>query len=199
MKKVLTGTADVTKNLQKYLQQELGLTKKQISQAKFRPGGILVNGVQRRVNSEVSPGDVVQVLLEEELVESGQLLPMDHQLEILYEDEDVLAVNKPAGVVVHPSHGHYQDSLANMVAHYYQKKTEHVKIRPIGRLDRETSGIVLFAKNQTAAARLAKQKEDGTFQKTYIALVQGCPAMRTATIRTPICKDESSLIKMKTS
>ena len=80
-------------------------------------------------------------------------------LEILYEDQDVLAVNKPAGMVTHPSGIHYQDSLSNQIAEYFRSKGEETRIRSIGRLDKETSGILLFARNQISAARLQKQRE----------------------------------------
>ena len=93
--------------------------------------------------------------------------------DILYEDPDLLIVNKPAGMVTHPSGVHYSDSLANLVMEYYRQRGEHLRVRPIGRLDRETSGIVVFAKNQVAAARLQAQRQSGEFCKEYLAVVHG--------------------------
>lgn len=78
--------------------------------------------------------------------------------EILYEDADILVVNKPAGILVHPVGGHYDDTLSNMVAAYFREKGEHVVIRPIGRLDKDTSGAVLFAKNKIAAAWFSAER-----------------------------------------
>lgn len=95
------------------------------------------------------------------------------KLQILYEDQDLLVVNKPAGMVTHPSGSHYQDSISNLLAAYFREKNETTRIRSIGRLDKETSGILLFARNQVAAARLQKQREEGKLQKKYLALAEG--------------------------
>lgn len=183
--------------LQSYLRRGLGLTPGQIRSAKFRRDGILVNGVRCRVSEAVYPGDVVEVLLEDDAAGSDQLVPLRQELDILYEDEDILAVNKPAGMVVHPSHGHYQDSLANAVSYYFSSKGEAVRIRAVGRLDKDTSGIVVFARNQAAAARLAEQKEQGIFCKQYTALVRGCPEPPEGMITADLAKDEAALMKMK--
>lgn len=199
MKKQLTKTAAAPMRLEHFLKSELGLTRRQVSQAKFRKDGICVNGCQRRVDTQLQAGDVVEVLLEEEETASGHLIPFAEELEILYEDEDLVAVNKPSGVVVHPSHGHYQDSLSNMLVYYFQQKNLPVKIRSIGRLDKDTSGIVVFAKNQAAAARLALQKEEGIFQKEYLALVEGVPKPMKGTVQVDLIRDTQSLMKMRTT
>jgi 23S rRNA pseudouridine1911/1915/1917 synthase len=199
MEKRVQGIVQDSKRLQNYLQSDLGLTKRQIKGAKFKADGICVNGSRCRVSEMVYPGDHVTVLLEEDSVCSDHLLLLDQKLEILYEDEDLLIVNKPAGMVVHPSHGHYQDTLSNAVGSYFAGKGEHVKIRAVGRLDKETSGVVLFAKNQAAAGRLARQKEQGIFQKRYLALVHGHPTPQEGTIMAGLARDEATLMKMKIS
>lgn len=160
------------------LRSQGGLTKNQISQAKFRPQGILKNGVRCRVTESVYPGDMITVCLEESGLSSEHLdsppeaaLP---PLKILYEDQDLFVVNKPAGIVTHPSGCHYRDSLSNQVSWYFRSKNEKIVIRPVGRLDRETSGIVIFAKNQTAAARLQAQRCHNHLKKQYLAVVSGC-------------------------
>lgn len=128
---------------------------------------------------------------------TSQLLP---ELEILYEDQDILAVNKPAGLVTHPSGSHYSDSLSNQVAAYFRSKDEPTKVRSIGRLDKETSGILLFARNQTAAARLQKQRENGISEKTYLAAVSGSMLEDTDrtfhAITTPLAPDPDNRLKM---
>lgn len=196
MRKVLRENVKQECMLREFLSRTLGLSRRQISQAKFREGGILVNGIERTVRAALFPGDVVEVLLEEEDTGSPQLLPVSMPLQILYEDEDVLAVVKPAGLVVHPSHGHFQDSLVNALAYYYQEREMHVKLRPIGRLDKETSGIMIFAKNQTAAARLIRQKQEGRFEKVYLAIVRGVPEPEEGTISAPIGRKPNTLMKM---
>ena len=230
-----------------FLRTQAGLTKKQISQAKFRPGGVQKNGQQCRVTETAYPGDQITVCLETDDVDSlhlesssftissdshsfplstdsgsysdstasefagsdanshiyhspsttSQLLP---ELEILYEDQDILAVNKPAGLVTHPSGSHYSDSLSNQVAAYFRSKDEPTKVRSIGRLDKETSGILLFARNQTAAARLQKQRENGISEKTYLAAVSGSMLEDTDgtfhAITTPLAPDPDNRLKM---
>ena len=188
-----------------FLRTQAGLTKKQISQAKFRPGGVQKNGQQCRVTETAYPGDQITVCLETNDVDSAQLesapapqfLP---ELEILYEDQDILAVNKPAGLVTHPSGSHYSDSLSNQVAAYFRSKDEPTKVRSIGRLDKETSGILLFARNQTAAARLQKQRENGISEKTYLAAVSGSMLEDTDgtfhAITTPLAPDPDNRLKM---
>ena len=230
-----------------FLRTQAGLTKKQISQAKFRPSGVQKNGQQCRVTETAYPGDQITVCLETDDVDSlhlesssftissdshsfplstdsgsysdstasefagsdanshiyhspsttSQLLP---ELEILYEDQDILAVNKPAGLVTHPSGSHYSDSLSNQVAAYFRSKDEPTKVRSIGRLDKETSGILLFARNQTAAARLQKQRENGISEKTYLAAVSGSMLEDTDgtfhAITTPLTPDPDNRLKM---
>ena len=230
-----------------FLRTQAGLTKKQISQAKFRPSGVQKNGQQCRVTETAYPGDQITVCLETDDVDSlhlesssftissdshsfplstdsgsysdstaselagsdanshiyhspsttSQLLP---ELEILYEDQDILAVNKPAGLVTPPSGYHNRDSLSNQVAAYFRSKDEPTKVRSIGRLDKETSGILLFARNQTAAARLQKQRENGISEKTYLAAVSGSMLEDTDgtfhAITTPLTPDPDNRLKM---
>ena len=188
-----------------FLRTQAGLTKKQISQAKFRPGGVQKNEQQCRVTETAYPGDQITVCLETNNVDSAQLesapapqfLP---ELAILYEDQDILAVNKPAGLVTHPSGSHYSDSLSNQIAAYFRSKGESTKVRSIGRLDKETSGILLFARNQTAAARLQKQRESGISEKTYLAAVSGSMPEDTDgafhRITTPLAPDPKNRLKM---
>lgn len=230
-----------------FLRTQAGLTKKQISQAKFRPSGVQKNGQQCRVTETAYPGDQITVCLETDDVDSlhlesssftissdshsfplstdsgsysdstasefagsdanshiyhspsttSQFLP---ELEILYEYQDILAVNKPAGLVTHPSGSHYSDSLSNQVAAYFRSKDEPTKVRSIGRLDKETSGILLFARNQTAAARLQKQRENGISEKTYLAAVSGSMLEDTDgtfhAITTPLAPDPDNRLKM---
>ena len=158
--------------VQEVLRKQAGFTKKEISRAKFLPDGIRKNGIRCRVTEKTLPGDIIEILLETETQCSGHLTANTEVLDILYEDQDLLAVNKPAGVVTHPQGGHYEDTLANQVSAYYAFRKESHTVRPIGRLDKDTSGIVLFAKNQPAAARLQKQRERGEFRKTYLAVTQ---------------------------
>ena len=234
--------AAVPMPISRFLRTQAGLTKKQISQAKFRPGGIRKNGQQCRVTETAYPGDQITVCLETDDVDSAQLesatftvnsdrhkscfhhstgltfcsysnsdscclsASTSHffpELEILYEDQDILAINKPAGIVTHPSGSHYSDSISNQVASYFRSKEEPTKVRSIGRLDKETSGILLFAKNQTAAARLQNQRAEGLSEKTYLAAVSGfMPVDEDGAfhrISVPLAPDPDNRLKMVVS
>ena len=197
MDRILKGTVEKEMQLGTFLSEKMELTRRQISQAKFRDLGICVNGNQRRVNYRLKAGDVVTVRIEGECTTFGSVTASKGDLDIIWEDQDLLVVNKPAGLVTHPSHGHYQDTLANFVAAYLGFKEESFPVRPIGRLDKDTSGLVLFAKNQVAAARLAAQRESGVFFKTYLAVVSGRLEENAGTISIPMRKVPGDLIKME--
>ena len=190
------------KNVEQVLKHQLHLTGKQISQAKFRPDGIQKNGIRCRVNAPVFPGDQIRICLEDPSYGIDHIVPSSASVlpDILYEDNDVIAVNKPAGLLTHPAGGHYNDTLSNQLAGYFQEKNEQVMIRPVGRLDKETSGIVLFAKNKISASRLQKQREEHLFYKQYLALAEGClPADEVNiwhTVSYPIYKISDHPIKM---
>ena len=201
--KIIVKETDSSANVGQILRTQAGLTKKQISQAKFRSEGITRNDVKCRVTDPALSGDILTVCLEESHVSGSDhlIMPPDHlpPLQVLYEDQDILAVNKPAGIVTHPSGSHYHDSLSNQAAWYFHSRGKNVTIRSVGRLDKETSGIVVFAKNQTAAARLQQQRSNGGYQKEYLALVHGfLPADYRVwhTINLPIAPDPEDFRKM---
>lgn len=187
--------------IEKILQKRLELTKSQIRSAKFRPDGIRLNGERSRINTRVQTGDRLEVLLESAKEGSVQLLSWKSNAaesyidvpEIIYEDEDLAVVNKPSGLIVHPAHGHYADTLANQLAEYYQSQSVNVVIRAIGRLDKETSGAVLFAKNKVAAARLSQPE---CVKKEYLALVHGRFEKKDGTITKPIMRKSGHLNRM---
>lgn len=127
--------------------------------------GITVNGVHRRSIDILRAGDVVQLRLPADLRPAQAV---DLPLSVLYEDEDLILLDKPAGMPVHPSRGHECDTLANAFAHYMQQRGKALTFRPVNRLDRDTSGIVAVAKNSFSAASLA-----GSIDKTYFAVCEG--------------------------
>ena len=183
--------------LERVLKNSLGLTKRQISQAKFRETGICINGKKQRISYVGTPGEVLTVCLEERSENTGKVLPQQGELEILYEDPDILAVNKPAGMPCHPGRGHYLDSLGNLAAGLFEKRGEPCPVRIIGRLDKDTSGVVILAKNQAAGARLGEQKAKGIFRKEYIGLAQGHLKEPEGRIREPIGKMPGEKLKMQ--
>lgn len=176
------------------LKRKLGMTSGQISRAKFRKPGIVVNGQQARVTEAVRAGDRVRVCVEAAHEESGHLVGAPGCVEILYEDEDLAVVNKPAGTAVHPSHGHYKDTLANQLVEHYRSRGLGLCVRAVGRLDKDSSGAVLFAKNRVAAARLS---EKGSVEKEYAALVQGHLISKDGCVDMPVKRVEGELNRMQ--
>ncbi|MBQ6720147.1 MAG: RluA family pseudouridine synthase [Oscillospiraceae bacterium] len=143
--------------------------------------GIRVNGVPQRTNYPVKAGDVITVRLEEE---APAYPPEDGALDILYEDDHILAVDKPAGMLIHPSRAKNDGTLANYIYGYYQKTGQKSAFHPMTRLDRDTFGIVLLAKNAHVHALLQTVQ----VRKTYHALVLGCPEPEKGVIDAPIAR-----------
>ena len=127
-KTYLIEKAEKGLTIQQYLKQIAGFSNAQIRSMKFTENGICLGGQRTRVTTGLSEGDVLEVLLETKNSSSAHLLSFEQMPDILYEDADVIAVNKPAGMAVHPSHGHYQDTLANQLAYYFRKNTQQVEI-----------------------------------------------------------------------
>lgn len=188
--------------LELILKRRLGLSARQIRQLKFLSDGITVNGQKQRIDYSVHSSDRIRVTFSEQNRNVQELPFLEKPLHILYEDEDLLVVDKKAGEVCHPAHGHYQDTLANQAAAYLAGcGSEKAPIRCIGRLDKDTSGTLLFAKNRLAAERLARQKEEGVFRKEYLALVNGIfpVSNRSGEICLPLAPLPGSLMKMQVS
>jgi 23S rRNA pseudouridine1911/1915/1917 synthase len=180
-----------------FLKERLKLTRRQISSLKFCQNGILLNGEQRRADTLLKAGDLLSILLAGEQEKNEKIVPLFETIQVLYEDEDVLAVNKPPGILVHPVGGHYRDTLMNRAAAYFQKKGENPVLRPVGRLDKDTSGVVLFGKNRMAAARLSDEKEKGGFEKSYLAVVSGCVREEQGCVTVPIGRCKSRELRMQ--
>lgn len=187
-------------SVKRILHGPLGLTARQVSRAKFLEDGITVlrSGHVQKVTVRflLEPGDLLTIKLEEKENRSGHLLPFDGELDIVYEDEDLILINKPAGMVVHPSPGHYRDSLANILAGRYREEVGLV-IRPVGRLDKDTSGLIFMAKNAAAVYRLEEQRKCGQMKRRYLALVEGEPEKTEGTIEAPIGAMPGVLMKQE--
>lgn len=161
--------------------KEVGYSHKAISRLKRLEDGILLNGVRVTVRACLHEGDLLSLALEDRPDEMNAFLePWDIPLEVIYEDEWLLALNKPPFMPTHPSAGHQGDTLANAAAGYYAKKGLPFVFRAVNRLDRDTSGIVLLSKDKHTAARLSAEMEAGKIRKTYLALLCGhFPSERT--------------------
>ncbi len=165
----VAGEADTGRTVREVLQKEWHLVHHDLARAKYdTANGITVNGEPVFVSRALAEGDELVFLLADALPES--VVPAKGPLKILYEDEDLIAVEKPAGVLVHPSHGHFSDTMANFVAGYFEAKGEAHEIRTVGRLDKDTTGVLLFAKSRSAVAALNYRKK---CEKTYFAIYSG--------------------------
>lgn len=173
-------TARRAGRLSSFLRGELEMSTGLMNRLKWGDA-IRVNGIPQHTDFPVQPGDVITVALEEETPE----YPAEEgPLTILFEDDWLLAVDKPAGLLIHPSRAKNSGTLANFVAGYYQKTGQKCAFHPLTRLDRDTFGIVLLAKNSHIHALLQREKP----KKTYHALVYGGPAEETGTVNAPIAR-----------
>ena len=155
---------------------------------------IFLNGNQ--ADSRIAPqiNDVITVNLDFN-EESENIIPTPIPLNIIYEDEALLILDKPAGIAVHPSISHYTDSLANGVKYYFDTIGLKRKIRPVNRLDLNTSGLIVFAKNEYVQECLIQQMQTNEFKKEYLAIVHGIFENVQGTINLPIARKENSIIE----
>ena len=164
------------------LRQSMGLSGTAVKALK-RNGGIEVDGILRFTIYEVKAGELVTANLSQGEDESDNL-PEDGELEVLYEDEALLAVNKPSGLIVHPTHNRNSGTLSNFVAGYLERGGSRPICHIVNRLDRDTSGVVLFAKNAHIKARAIEALKTG--KKGYLAITFGALRNPNGTINHPI-------------
>ena len=155
---------------------------------------ILLNGSPTFVDYNLKPFDIVEIIIDFE-EESENIVSLKMDLDIIYEDECYLVINKPAGLAVHPSILHYNNTLSNGVKYYFEQNDIKKKIRPINRLDKDTSGIVIFAKNEYIQEYLVREMKDNIFYKEYIAVCEGIFEENEGTITFPIARKENSIIE----
>ena len=171
-----------------YMKSKLGFSSSLITKVKY--GGVSLNGETVTMRATVRTGDEIQVAFPKE--ESENIEPINIPFDILYEDENILAVNKPKDIPTHPSRGNNLPTLANAVAAYMGK---NFVFRAINRLDRGTSGIVIIAKNSYSAARLGKAMKERKINKTYIAKISGVPNLKEGRINAPIAREKEGELK----
>ncbi len=174
--------------LSDYLKRRLGFSSALITKVKY--GGVELNDNVVTMRASVSDGDKITVTFPDE--ESENIPPIDIPLDIIYEDEHILAVNKPKDMPTHPSRGNHLPTLANAARAYLG---ENFVFRAVNRLDRGTTGIVIIAKNPFAAAKLGRAIKERKFIKKYIALVSGTPMPESGRIDAPIEREAEGYIK----
>ena len=160
---------------------------------KQHPGSVRLNDKEALFYFPLKTGDLLEITLEEEQP-SENIIPVCLPLHIIYEDEDLMVIDKPADMPVHPSIGNYTNTLANGVAAYLDAKDEHSPFRCINRLDRDTSGTLILAKNAFSAAVLSTQMRNRQIRRTYLAVVEGITPPN-GTISAPISRVDDSVIE----
>ena len=170
-----------------------GFSRHILSSMKDDKEALTRNGQRIGGREQLLAGDHFRVRLLE-TVDSDGIVPVSMPLSILYEDEDILVINKPADMPVHPSIGNYTNTLANGVAAYLDAKDEHSPFRCINRLDRDTSGALILAKNAFSAAVLSTQMRNRQIRRTYLAVVEGITPPN-GTISAPISRVDDSVIE----
>jgi len=168
------------------------------AQRLIEQGNILVNGKKQKVSYKVSEGDVITI--EEVQAQEIELKAQEIPIEIIYEDHDIIVVNKPKGMVVHPANGNPDGTLVNAIMAICKDSLSGIggEIRPgiVHRLDKDTSGLLIVAKNNKAHVNMSEQIKNHEVKKTYIALVRGIVKENEATIDMPIGRSNSDRKKM---
>lgn len=185
--------SEVGQRLDRYLTAVLTRLSRTTIQQLITDEAIHVNGRPSKPGYALRSGDEVQVLREEPQPTSSKVTPQHIPLDIVYEDSDLLVINKAAGMVVHPAAGHFEDTLVNaLVAHYPDLGEAEDETRPgiVHRLDRDTSGLMIVAKNTRTQAALIEQMKQHEITKRYLALVAGVVALDQGSIDAPIGRNQ---------
>lgn len=187
-------TTDNKKTIDMFLKAK-GYSRASIIKLKETKVGIKKNGVWARVTETLATGDILDIFLEE-LSYSDNIVPKECALDILYEDEDILVLNKPYDTPIHPTLNNYDNTLANGVMHYYKEQSKPFVFRCLNRLDRDTTGVTILAKNLLSSGILSKQMREGEISRVYVAFTQGI-TKKQGTIDAPIGRAGESIIERK--
>lgn len=193
------GREHLNMRLDRYVAGELPDLSRTYLQSLIDDDLLQVDGQKRRAAFKITPGQVVTVALP--VAKQFELEPQNIPLDIIHEDDDILVVNKPSGMVVHPAAGHPRDTLVNAVLHHAPKISIQGSTRPgiVHRLDKDTSGVMVIAKSDRAQTSLVAQWPDRRVEKHYAALVAGLVEEDNATIDAPIDRDRFNRQRMATS
>lgn len=173
------------------LKQHFKISTNLIKELKKYPDGLLLDGEHVRTVDTVKTGNILRVTIRDG--ESENIIPKNIPINIAYEDEDILILNKPPHMPTHPSMGNYDNSLANGVMYYYKSKGESRVFRAVNRLDKDTSGLMAVAKNAYIHARLGEEIRSGQLKRKYNCIVCG-DIEHGGTVDAPIKRDSGSVI-----
>lgn len=176
------------------LRKRLHLSGTVIRRIKWLEDGILVDGVRVHTDFRPEAGQVLSVRLSDPDRRSG-IVPAPGPLDIVYEDDDVIVLNKAPGVSVHPGPGHYDDTLGNFLIDYYEKTGQEADFHPVHRLDRGTSGLIVTAKHPHAQEVLKNQLHTEQFRRVYLAVCEGIPDPPAGVVDAPLGPKPGSLME----
>lgn len=195
--KFIAGSGQSPLRVDKFLMNLVENATRNKIQKAAENGNIFVNDVPVKSNYKVKANDVVRVLMEQPPFENI-IIPEDIPLDIVYEDEDLLVVNKPAGLVVHPGHGNYTGTLVNALAFHFENLPLNSSERPglVHRIDKDTSGLLVVAKTEWTMSELQKQFAEKTTEREYVALVWGNVEQEEGTIESYIGRHKVDRMQM---
>ncbi len=179
-----------------YLYAVVGVSRSVLTCLKKKEDGILLNGRRVTVRAVLKEDDLLTLGIDDkEDARKENIVPCDLPLAIVYEDDYLFVVNKPPNMPTHPTHGHYEDTLANAIMGYVTKNGgDPMVFRAVNRLDRDTSGLVIVAKNKLVAAKMAQLLQTGRIEKQYVAVLCGSLEEDKGKIDRPICRVAESII-----
>ncbi|MBU5455940.1 RluA family pseudouridine synthase [Caproiciproducens sp. MSJ-32] len=175
------------KKIREFLKEDLGLSSRLIRGAS-KDKRIFINNKAVKMNHILREKDLVLIRLDKE--ESQNIAPEKMDIEVVYEDDDIIVVNKKPNMVVHPTKRHQSGTLANGLMYYFKETNQKCIVRLVSRLDMDTSGLIIIAKNQYAHMELSKEMKSDDFQKRYLAVVHGHMEKLEGTINLPIYRPE---------
>ena len=184
---------DTYQNVKEVLKAYFGISERLLLKLK-NTQNILLNGTSTYVSKEVVSGDIIEVLIDF-VEDNSNIVPIKMNLNIIYEDDSYLVLNKEPNMAIHPSMLHYDTSLSNGVKYYFDSINLKKKIRPVNRLDKDTSGLVIFAKNEYIQECLVSQMKTKNMKKTYLAVCEGLFTEKSGTINAPIARKPGSIIE----
>jgi 23S rRNA pseudouridine1911/1915/1917 synthase len=183
---------DNGQNIKSVLHKRLQFSRTLLKKIK-RTENIILNGKLSKLSNEVNEGDILEIILD--MPETATVEPENIPIKILFENEDLMIVDKPAGLVVHPTRRHPNKTLANAVVYYWKKQGYDKIFRPVHRLDKDTSGVLLIAKNHYIHQHLSRQIKNRILKRQYIAVVHGIIKNEQDTINAPISMEPDNGIK----
>ena len=176
------------------LRRTLGLSGTVLRRVKWLEDGVTLDGARVNVRVRAREGQILSVRLTDP-VPPAEPVPVEGPLDIVYEDADLVVLNKAPGVLVHPSHGHFDDTLGNFLMYHYKRAGDESGFHPVHRLDKGTSGLLVIAKHPHAQERLKNQLHTGDFRRVYLAVCDGAPPQAAGVVDAPIGRVDDSLTR----